>query len=457
MASLSDCLKRVGFDKTDSQMLIERVKAEKKTWRERNPLSEMRDDELTEKMERKVASAYHDEIYNEMYSKEIVDDEPVGIVPQIVKALASLPRDTKDVVSSKEGVGEEQTKPGKGSKVFTLKPSYEGNEKDKAKENTGENIIPSKLEFGRESKKFLNSMGSLLSWEKDQVSYNPGGTGVAGDTTAIFWKPGTDYGIYVSLGGELSGKAGEESVIPRGDLLYRVTTKKNKYQGLGNQFAATRDLTTEKLANLAKQAVERFEQKFNAEQEASAKKSEPSDIDQKIKALQEKYDKVKKYDPANEERKKSLQAIQKRIDALNAEKAGVVEPTKGDDSQDDTSVLQTPKYQVKEVPGGMEGKSKKPVVSQNTIFTEDLYAKAKKEMQDLLGQMNMGADPRLLIHGATIAGYHIEKGARTFAAYSKAMVEDLGEKIKPYLKMLYNAVRDHPDAEAMAKEMDPYD
>jgi hypothetical protein len=36
--------------------------------------------------------------------------------------------------------------------------------------------------------------------------------------------------------------------------------------------------------------------------------------------------------------------------------------------------------------------------------------------------------------GITLAGYHIEKGARTFTAFAKAMVEDLGEGIRPYLR-----------------------
>lgn len=57
--------------------------------------------------------------------------------------------------------------------------------------------------------------------------------------------------------------------------------------------------------------------------------------------------------------------------------------------------------------------------------------------------------------GITLAGYHIEKGARTFSAYAKAMVADLGEAVKPYLKSWYAAVSFDPRATAFAKDMTP--
>lgn len=93
----------------------------------------------------------------------------------------------------------------------------------------------------------------------------------------------------------------------------------------------------------------------------------------------------------------------------------------------------------------------------NTIFTEDAYLKAKAIMKAKLeGQLNAGIDPELMNAGFTVAGYHIEKGARSFVAFAKAMVEDLGETIRPYLKSFYNGVRDLPGVEHLTKEMDDY-
>lgn len=85
-------------------------------------------------------------------------------------------------------------------------------------------------------------------------------------------------------------------------------------------------------------------------------------------------------------------------------------------------------------------------VSENTIFTEDAAEKARAILKKKLGQLNSGLDPEMMQAGITLAGYHIEKGARTFAAYAKAMVEDLGESVKPYLKSWYMGVKYDPRA-----------
>jgi N12 class adenine-specific DNA methylase len=88
----------------------------------------------------------------------------------------------------------------------------------------------------------------------------------------------------------------------------------------------------------------------------------------------------------------------------------------------------------------------KPV--ENTIFTEDAAAKARAILKAKLNgsQLNSGIDPEILQAGITLAGYHIEKGARSFAAYAKAMVEDLGDVVKPYLKSWYMGVKYDPRA-----------
>ncbi len=84
--------------------------------------------------------------------------------------------------------------------------------------------------------------------------------------------------------------------------------------------------------------------------------------------------------------------------------------------------------------------------SANTIFTEDAASKAREILRKKLGQMNSGLDPEMMQAGITLAGYHIEKGARTFAAYTKAMLEDLGDSVRPYLKSWYMGVKYDPRA-----------
>lgn len=84
--------------------------------------------------------------------------------------------------------------------------------------------------------------------------------------------------------------------------------------------------------------------------------------------------------------------------------------------------------------------------SANTIFTEDAYLKAREILRKKLGQLNSGLDPEMMQAGIMAAGYHIEKGARTFAAYAKAMLEDLGDSVRPYLKSWYMGVKYDPRA-----------
>lgn len=82
----------------------------------------------------------------------------------------------------------------------------------------------------------------------------------------------------------------------------------------------------------------------------------------------------------------------------------------------------------------------------NKLVSEERYEELKKRMRAKLGgQMNMGIDPEILAIGTEMAVYHIEKGLRKFSDYSKAMIDDLGDAIRPYLKSFYNGARDLPE------------
>lgn len=82
--------------------------------------------------------------------------------------------------------------------------------------------------------------------------------------------------------------------------------------------------------------------------------------------------------------------------------------------------------------------------SENKVFTKDKADRARALLKKKLGDVNAGLDPEVVQAGIELAGYYIEGGARTFAAYSKKMVEDLGDAVRPYLKSWYAAVFYHP-------------
>ena len=89
---------------------------------------------------------------------------------------------------------------------------------------------------------------------------------------------------------------------------------------------------------------------------------------------------------------------------------------------------------------------KKTEASGNRLVTDERYAELRERMRKkLLGQMNIGIDPEILAIGTEMAVYHLEKGSRKFAEYAKAMIADLGDSIRPYLKAFYNGARDLPE------------
>lgn len=97
--------------------------------------------------------------------------------------------------------------------------------------------------------------------------------------------------------------------------------------------------------------------------------------------------------------------------------------------------------------------------SGNRLVTDERYEELKKRMKAKLGQLNVGIDPEIIAIGAEMAVYHIEKGARKFADYARAMIADMGDVIRPYLKSFYNAVRDMPEAidNGLVDDMSAYD
>lgn len=93
----------------------------------------------------------------------------------------------------------------------------------------------------------------------------------------------------------------------------------------------------------------------------------------------------------------------------------------------------------------------------NRLVTDERYAELKKRMRAKLGQLNMGVDPEVLAIGTEMAVYHIEKGTRKFVDFAKAMIEDLGDAVRPYLKAFYNGTRDMPEMEELSKDMTSYE
>lgn len=99
--------------------------------------------------------------------------------------------------------------------------------------------------------------------------------------------------------------------------------------------------------------------------------------------------------------------------------------------------------------------SRTSAATANQIITDEVAERARARIKEKLGTIRSGIDPELLQDGITLALYHLERGARKFSAYSAAMIDDLGEAVRPYLRSWYEAVRWDPRATGFADDMTP--
>jgi N12 class adenine-specific DNA methylase len=94
-----------------------------------------------------------------------------------------------------------------------------------------------------------------------------------------------------------------------------------------------------------------------------------------------------------------------------------------------------------------------PAASTNKVFTDEMAAAARARLKAKLGRLNSLLDPQDMLDGITLAGYHVEKGARSFAAFAQAMLADLGEGVRAHLKSFYMGVKYSPAAAEFSKDM----
>lgn len=87
------------------------------------------------------------------------------------------------------------------------------------------------------------------------------------------------------------------------------------------------------------------------------------------------------------------------------------------------------------------------------IISQESYQQAKKNIIEKSSRLSAGIDPTLLKDLITVGAYHFENGARTFIDYSKRMIEEFGEKVKPYLKDVWEQMKEnHPELQKVFSE-----
>ena len=87
------------------------------------------------------------------------------------------------------------------------------------------------------------------------------------------------------------------------------------------------------------------------------------------------------------------------------------------------------------------------------------FERLRKILRNGLGQLNSGFPPELLYAGGKMSYLMMKHGVRKFAEYATAMIEELGDAIRPHLKSLYNFTRSTEEVmeSEWADELTPFD
>ena len=95
----------------------------------------------------------------------------------------------------------------------------------------------------------------------------------------------------------------------------------------------------------------------------------------------------------------------------------------------------------------------------NTVFTADAVEEARKRLAARRNRLNMGLNPEDAYDYTIIAGAYVERGVRKFADFCKAMIQDLGDAVRPYLQSIYDSLRHDPQVKAQGwqKDFDSHD
>ena len=89
---------------------------------------------------------------------------------------------------------------------------------------------------------------------------------------------------------------------------------------------------------------------------------------------------------------------------------------------------------------------------------QERFAELKRLMLAKLGgQVNFGVDPEIFMLGVEMSYLVIKHGARQFVPYAKVMLEELGEAVRPYLRVIYSGTRYFDGMEPYRDEMTPSD
>jgi N12 class adenine-specific DNA methylase len=309
-----------------------------------------------------------------------------------------------------------QRKPVKAPARETKMPSVFDSAGDTEKNMTERGSKTPEIKFKKALTSYSKAIADELGYVHDtdkkgkaiyaHVNVPPAG----GDGHFILWKPNSDYGVYVQfrvdtdLGNDTVGDFGNDKLtISNKDwfggkdaVLWRVTTKGDKYRGLGNRYTTT-DLTAAEFADKIKEAVDR---ESKNEQAPVTKTTESGTKSEKTATYESESD------------------------------------SKGTES--DTNTTEEPKT---------EEQAKREKLKEN-------LRKAKEEFLKTFNTLNAGVNPETIAKGLKMMAAYAELGLHDFGEIVKDLHEDLGDKLRDVFEGIKAAYGAFTTQEATDEQLD---
>jgi len=351
----------------------------------------------------------------------------------------------------------DEAKKGKTGKTGNLSGSYAASPEDAKSDNPG---AAAEGAFKKDLKRFANELNDILGWEPhrdkkgkdDSVATNI--SPIGGNGTILFWKPGTEFGAYVSVTVGRNYETQDldvQDLFRGGGIMYRATTKASPYGGLQNRWTNT-TVTPAELADLIRNEVDAQEERAAAKAKKEEAKTPPPQPEISAKDFANVRIRIKRAEELGL-KVSGAKAWVKIIESGDAEKIAGVVGAKSILNQVNEAIAKR-EVELKE---GAKEESPPSFGANNKFFTEDKANKAREILRQKLGGIHAGVplDPEVMMAGIDLAGYYIEGGDRSFAQYSSKMIGDMGDAIRPYLKPLYLAIRNWPGFDKTGMNTEP--
>lgn len=93
------------------------------------------------------------------------------------------------------------------------------------------------------------------------------------------------------------------------------------------------------------------------------------------------------------------------------------------------------------------------ISKEKRIISKEAFEEALKRLRDPT-RLRVGLSPRDLADAVVVGGYLIETGVRKFGAWSKQMVKEIGEKVRPHLQNIWERIQAERGIEVPVAEAD---